>query len=112
MSHDDILDRLAATITARKGADAASSYTASLFAKGTDGVLKKLGEEATEFVLAAKHASLGGPGTAVVKEAADVIYHLIVALAERGLSLDDVRQELARREGTSGHAEKAARIEK
>jgi phosphoribosyl-ATP pyrophosphohydrolase len=112
MSHDDILDRLAATIAARKGADAASSYTASLFAKGTDAVLKKVGEETTEFVLAAKHASLGGPPAPVVSEAADVIYHLIVALTERGLTLEDVRHELARREGTSGHAEKVARTEK
>jgi phosphoribosyl-ATP pyrophosphohydrolase len=105
----DILDRLAATIAARKGADAASSYTASLFAKGTDAVLKKVGEEATEFVLAAKHASLGGAHTLVVKEAADVLYHLLVALTERGLTLNDVRDELLRREGISGHSEKAAR---
>ena len=60
-------------------------------------------------MLAAKHASLGGAELPVVKEAADVIFHLFVALAERGISLDDVRAELLRREGTSGHDEKAAR---
>jgi phosphoribosyl-ATP pyrophosphohydrolase len=108
----DVFDRLAATIAARKGASADSSYTASLFAKGSDTILKKVGEEATEFVLAAKHASLGGKNVFVVKEAADVIFHLLVALADRGIALDDVRAELARREGTSGHVEKAARTDK
>jgi phosphoribosyl-ATP pyrophosphohydrolase len=107
-----ILARLYATIAARKGADAASSYTASLFAKGTDTVLKKVGEEATEFVIAAKHASLGGSADAPTKEAADVLFHLFVALAERGITLDEVCAELVRREGTSGHAEKAARTSK
>ncbi len=105
----EILTRLYQTIAARKGTDAASSYTASLFAKGTDSILKKVGEEATEFVIAAKHASLGGSADAMTKEAADVVFHLFVALAERGLTLDDVCAELTRREGTSGHAEKAAR---
>jgi phosphoribosyl-ATP pyrophosphohydrolase len=110
MNNDDVLDRLMATILARKGADAASSYTASLFAKGTDAVLKKVGEEATEFVLAAKHASVdASKAEFVTKEAADVLFHLLVALAERGLTLDDVRAELLKREGVSGHAEKAAR---
>jgi phosphoribosyl-ATP pyrophosphohydrolase len=108
----EILTRLYQTIAARKGADAASSYTASLFAKGTDTILKKVGEEATEFVIAAKHASLGGNADAMTKEAADMLFHMFVALAERGLTLDDVCAELLRREGTSGHAEKAARAEK
>jgi phosphoribosyl-ATP pyrophosphohydrolase len=108
MNNDDVLDRL--MILARKGADAASSYTASLFAKGTDAVLKKVGEEATEFVLAAKQASVdASKAEFVTKEAADVLFHLLVALAERGLTLNDVRAELTKREGVSGHAEKAAR---
>jgi phosphoribosyl-ATP pyrophosphohydrolase len=108
-NHADVLDRLYATIAARKGADPAGSYTASLFDKGTDAVLKKVGEEATEFVLAAKAAAHGGEKIAMTKEAADVLFHLFVALAHSGVSLEDVRAELARREGTSGHAEKAAR---
>jgi phosphoribosyl-ATP pyrophosphohydrolase len=111
-SNTDVFDKLAATIAARRGADETSSYTASLFAKGSDTILKKVGEEATEFVLAAKHASLGGKNSFVVKEAADLIFHLFVALADRGVPLEDVRAELKRREGTSGHAEKAARTEK
>jgi phosphoribosyl-ATP pyrophosphohydrolase len=110
-TNTDVFDRLAATIASRKGASADSSYTASLFAKGGDTILKKVGEEATEFVLAAKHASLGGKNSFVVKEASDLIFHLFVALADRGIALDDVRAELARREGTSGHAEKASRKE-
>ena len=108
----DVFDRLALTIASRKGASSDSSYTASLFAKGSDTILKKIGEEATEFVLAAKHASLGGKNVFVVKEAADLIFHLFVALADRGIALDDVRAELQRREGTSGHVEKASRTEK
>jgi phosphoribosyl-ATP pyrophosphohydrolase len=108
----DVFDRLAATIASRKGASSDSSYTASLFAKGSDTILKKVGEEATEFVLAAKHASLGGKNSFVVKEASDLIFHLFVALADRGISLDDIRAELARREGISGHAEKEGRTER
>ena len=102
---DDILDRLAATIAARRGADAGSSYTASLFARGRGRIAQKLGEEAVETVIAA----CGNDDAAIVPEAADLIYHLIVLLADAGLSLDDVRAELARREGVSGHEEKAAR---
>ncbi len=110
--YDDVFDRLAETIASRKGAESNTSYTASLFAKGSDTILKKIGEEATEFVLAAKHASLGGRNVFVVKEAADLIFHLFVALADRGIALDDIRAELQRREGTSGHQEKAARTER
>lgn len=102
---DDILDRLADTIAARKGADAGSSYTASLFARGRARIAQKIGEEATETVIAA----MGGDDAAIVPEAADLLYHLFVLLADAGLSLDHVRAELARREGTSGHDEKAAR---
>ena len=102
---DDIFDRLYATIAARKGGDAASSYTASLFAKGRPRITQKLGEEAVETVI----ASLSGKDETIVPEAADLIYHLFVLLADAGLTLDDVRAELARREGVSGHDEKAAR---
>jgi phosphoribosyl-ATP pyrophosphohydrolase len=102
---DDVLARLAATIVARRGADAASSYVASLFAKGDDAILKKIGEEATETVMAAKD----GEPARIVSEVADLWFHCLVLLAHHGLSPDDVLAELARREGTSGHAEKAAR---
>jgi phosphoribosyl-ATP pyrophosphohydrolase len=101
----DILDRLAGTIATRKGADSDTSYTASLFRKGRARIAQKLGEEATETVIAA----MGGDDAAIVPEAADLIYHLLVLLADAGRSLDDVRAELMRREGQSGHEEKAAR---
>ena len=102
---DDIIDRLQATIAARRGQDAASSYTASLFARGRARIAQKLGEEATETVIAA----MGDTPAAIVPEAADLLYHLLVLLADAGLSIDDVRAELARREGVSGHDEKAGR---
>ena len=102
---DDILDRLGATIAARRGAGADTSYTASLFARGRARIAQKLGEEATETVIAA----MGSDPAAIVPEAADLFYHLLVLLTDAGLSLDDVRAELARREGTSGHDEKAGR---
>ena len=102
---DDILDRLQATIAARKGADTATSYTASLFAHGRARIAQKLGEEAVETVISA----CCGDDSAIVPEAADLLYHLLVLLADARLSLDDVRAELARREGVSGHDEKAMR---
>ena len=102
---DDILARLAAAIASRRGADPASSYVASLFAKGDDAILKKIGEEATETVMAAKD---GNPAR-ITSEVADLWFHCLVLLARHGLSPADVLAELARREGTSGHAEKAAR---
>lgn len=102
---DDILDRLQATIAARKGGDANDSYTASLFAKGRARIAQKLGEEAIETVIAAT----SGDDAKIVPEAADLLYHLLVLLADAGLTLDDVRAELARREGVSGHDEKLAR---
>jgi phosphoribosyl-ATP pyrophosphohydrolase len=102
---DPILDRLEATIRARRGADAGTSYVASLFAKGRGKIAQKVGEEAVETVIAA----CGGDDRAIVPEAADLLFHLAVLLADAGLSLDDVRAELARREGLSGHDEKAAR---
>ena len=102
---DDVLARVAATIASRRDADPASSYVASLFAKGDDAILKKIGEEATETVLAAKD----GDPARITAEVADLWFHCLVLLARHGLSPADVLAELARREGTSGHAEKAAR---
>jgi len=101
----DILDRLAATIVSRRGADPSSSYVAQLLARGDDAILKKIGEEATETVMAAKD----GDRLRVVAEVADLWFHCLVLLARHGLGPEDVRAELARREGTSGIAEKAAR---
>ena len=100
----DLLDRLAATIRDRRGADPASSYVASLFAKGRPKIAQKLGEEAVETVIAA----MAQPDK-IVSEAADLIFHLLILLADADVTLDDVRAELARREGVSGHDEKAAR---
>ena len=102
---DGVLARVAATVAARVGADPATSYVASLFAKGDDAILKKIGEEATETVLAAKD----GDPARITAEVADLWFHCLVLLARHGLSPADVLGELARREGTSGHAEKAAR---
>jgi phosphoribosyl-ATP pyrophosphohydrolase len=102
---DDPLDALDALIRSRRGADAASSYTAQLFAAGRAKIAQKVGEEATETVIAA----LQGDAAALTGEAADLIYHLLVLLADAGLSLDDVRAELARRTGQSGLEEKANR---
>ena len=101
----DVLDRLAATIAARRGADPASSYVAALFAKGSDAILKKIGEEATETVMAAKD----GDKLRLAAEVADLWFHCLVLLASQELGPDDVRAELERREGTSGIAEKASR---
>ena len=99
------LHRLAATVAARRDADPASSYTAALLARGPGKVAEKFGEEAVELVIAA--VSQGAD--AVAAEAADVLYHLLVLLAGRDVALDDVLAELERREGMSGHEEKAAR---
>lgn len=102
---DDPLDRLEAVIRARKDAPAVKSYTASLFFSGRARIAQKLGEEAVETVVAA----LSGDDAEIVPEAADLLFHLLVLLADADLSLDDVRRELARREGQSGHDEKAGR---
>lgn len=99
------LSRLAATIATRSGADPASSYTAALLARGPGKVAEKFGEEAVELVIAA----VSQDDVAVTVEAADVLYHLLVLLAARGVPLDDVLAELERREGVSGHDEKARR---
>lgn len=102
---NDILQRLTATLEARKKASPESSYVARLFSKGEDAILKKIGEESTEVVLAAK----GGDKTHLVYETADLWFHCMVLLAKHGLSADDVLNELARREGLSGIAEKEGR---
>jgi phosphoribosyl-ATP pyrophosphohydrolase len=100
------LDRLAATIAARKGADPDTSWTAKLLAKGPEKCAEKFGEEAIEAVIEA----VRGDRDRLTSEAADALYHLLVMLAARNITLDDVQNELARREGTSGIAEKAARF--
>jgi len=97
--------RLAATIEARRGADPDSSWTAKLLAKGPEKCAEKFGEEAVEAIIEA----VKGDRDRLASEAADVIFHLLVMLAARGVSLADVEAELARREGRSGLAEKAAR---
>lgn len=100
-----VLDRLAATIAARKGADPATSHTARLLARGPAKCAEKFGEEAIEAII---EAARGDPA-ALTREAADVLYHLLVMLAAQDLTLGDVLAELERREGTSGIAEKASR---
>ena len=99
------LDRLAATITARKGADPESSWTAKLLAKGPEKCAEKFGEEAIEAIIEA----VKGDRAKLTTEAADVLYHLLVMLAARDVALADVLAELDRREGQSGLSEKAAR---
>jgi phosphoribosyl-ATP pyrophosphohydrolase len=99
------LDRLAATIAARKGADPDTSWTAKLLAKGPEKCAEKFGEEAVEAIIEA----VKGDRAKLTAEAADVVYHLLVMLAARDVTLADVLAELERREGTSGMAEKAAR---
>ena len=99
------LDRLAATIAARKGADPDSSWTAKLLAKGPEKCAEKFGEEAIEAIIEA----VKGDRERLTAEAADVLYHLLVMLAARDVTLAEVLAELARREGQSGLAEKAAR---
>lgn len=103
--NSQVLTQLAAVLEARKGADPASSYVAGLYAKGLDAILKKIGEEATETVLAAKD----GDAAKIVRETADLWFHTLVLLAQQGLHPDDVLAELERRFGLSGIAEKAQR---
>ncbi|MEI7446114.1 MAG: phosphoribosyl-ATP diphosphatase [Burkholderiales bacterium] len=102
---DDVLARLAATLESRKGGDPDRSYVAKLFHKGGDAILKKIGEEATETVMAAKD----GDPARIVAETADLWFHCLVMLAHHGLGPADVLAELARREGMSGIEEKALR---
>ena len=99
------LETLAATIAARKDADPDSSWTAKLLSKGPEKCAEKFGEEAVEAIIEA----VKGDRAALTSEAADVIYHLLVMLASRDITLEDVLAELANREGQSGIAEKASR---
>ncbi len=109
---EDALARLAAVIESRlpaRGGDPEKSYVARLLHKGPDAFLKKIGEEATEVVMAAKDADHGGDSRKIVNEVADLWFHCLVALAHYGLSPDEVIAELERREGTSGIEEKSLR---
>jgi phosphoribosyl-ATP pyrophosphohydrolase len=101
----DRFDQLLATILDRRSADPATSYVARLTAKGRAKLAQKLGEEAVEVVIAAVADDRAG----MVSEAADLMFHLAVLLADAGLTFDDIRAELARREGVSGIDEKAGR---
>lgn len=100
------LARLEATILGRRGVDPAASYTASLFAQGRAAIARKLGEEALETVIAA----LGDDRAALTSESADLLYHLLVLLADANIPLADVLAEFDRREGVSGLDEKASRL--
>ncbi|HTH44019.1 MAG TPA: phosphoribosyl-ATP diphosphatase [Oxalicibacterium sp.] len=108
----DTLQRLAEIIESRKpanGGDPEKSYVARLFVKGDDAILKKIGEEATETVMAAKDARVQGDASKVLYECADLWFHSLVMLAQFNLKPQDVLNELARREGLSGLEEKASR---
>jgi phosphoribosyl-ATP pyrophosphohydrolase len=102
---NDILNRLSDLLEARKTADPQSSYVAKLYAKGIDDILKKVGEEATETVLAAK----GGEKSQIIYETADLWFHTLVMLAHANIKPQEILDELARREGLSGIDEKASR---
>jgi phosphoribosyl-ATP pyrophosphohydrolase len=104
-SMSDVLNRLAEVLEARKAADPGSSYVAKLYDKGLDAILKKVGEEATETVMAAKD----GDRDKLVSEVADLWFHVLVLLAQQDLHPDQVLAELDRRFGLSGLAEKASR---
>jgi phosphoribosyl-ATP pyrophosphohydrolase len=108
----DTLQRLANVIESRKlinGGDPANSYVSRLFAKGDDAILKKIGEEATETVMAAKDARVSGDATGLIYECADLWFHSLIMLAQFDISPKAVLDELTRREGISGIEEKAAR---
>jgi phosphoribosyl-ATP pyrophosphohydrolase len=102
---NNVLSELAETLESRKNAEPDSSYVASLYDKGLDEILKKIGEEATEVVIAAK----SGEKTAIIHETADLWFHTLVMLAQQGLGPDDILSELGRRFGLSGLEEKARR---
>jgi len=102
---NDILDRLAQTLEARKQADPQSSYVAKLYHKGLDAILKKVAEEAAETIMAAKD----GVREKIIYETADLWFHSLVLLAQQGIHPDEILNELARREGLSGIVEKARR---
>ncbi len=107
MSMDaQVLDKLFEVIASRKGGDASASYTAKLFSKGTEKITQKVGEEAVETVIAA----LAKENKDVVAESADLLYHLLVLWADKGVAPAEVWEELARREGVSGIDEKNSRV--
>lgn len=105
MTNEAVIKELFAVLQERKSAPADSSYVASLYDKGLDTILKKIGEEATETVIAAK----SGDTEQIIYEVADLWFHTLVLLAQQGLSPDQVTNELARRFGVSGLTEKASR---
>ncbi len=105
MSTEDVLFRLSETLASRRNADPKTSYTAKLFAKGPDSILKKIGEEGAELIMAAKD----GKRVNIVYESADVLYHMMALLTFYGIGIEDVLKELQRREGTSGIDEKKSR---
>ena len=107
MNMQTTFEQLSATIAARKNASPETSYVAKLFYKGADSILKKIGEEATEVVIAAQVNDC----EQIVYESAYLVFHLMVMLAQYDLSFDEVATELARREGLSGLVEKASRAE-
>ena len=101
----DMLHRISETLLARRKADPETSYTAQLMAKGPDAILKKIGEETAELIMAGKE----GNRLHIVRESADVVYHLLVLLTFYGMGIEDVSQEMRRREGISGIDEKNSR---
>jgi len=105
MKHAEILERLAGVLEARKSESPETSYVAALYAKGQDKILEKIGEEATETILASK----SGDREKIIHETADLWFHSMVMLAHHGLSPDDILKELTRRFGVPGHEEKAGR---
>ena len=108
MSAEDVLLRLSETLASRRHADPATSYTAKLFAKGPHSILKKIGEECAELIMAAKD----GKRQDIVYESADVLYHVLALLAFYGIGAEELLNELQRREGTSGITEKNSRTAK
>lgn len=108
-SNTDILDALVTELNERRGADPASSYVASLYERGLNRILEKIGEEATEVILAAKDARAGARDEALIGEVADLWFHSLVMLVHLEQDPRRVLEALAARFGTSGHAEKAAR---
>lgn len=114
MTQETILNQLAAVIESRKainGGSPETSYVAKLFHKGDDAILKKIGEEATETVMAAKDARVSGDTSDLLYECADLWFHSLVMLAQYNLHPQQVLDELARREGISGIEEKASRLD-
>lgn len=106
---NDIFSQLETVISERMTQSADDSYVAKLNAKGLDAILKKIGEEATEVVIAAKTDEYKADRQAIVYESCDLLFHLMVLLSNKGIKMEEIRVELQRRFGTSGIAEKAAR---